>query len=110
MVASVIAGCRKQCVELHDPEQGDGNWSLGCRVYERTIYRIERLATQAELGWLGLVERKGLRFVFKIGDAPVRFYRETGRKKPGLIIQSSTSLGRSSRHLLSHREERQEVH
>jgi len=47
---------------------------LGCRVYERACFAIKRAVTLPEYSWLGIVEHVGLRFVFKVGDVPLRFY------------------------------------
>lgn len=63
---------REQTLELHDPFGGDSEWSLGCRVYSRTCGRIADLAAEQE--WLSIVDPTN-RFIFQIGEVPVRFYR-----------------------------------
>lgn len=74
-VATLIRDVRKQCVDLHEPERGDGPWSLGCRVYERTFFAITELA-KTESAWLGINrEFHALQFSFNIGPVPMRFYR-----------------------------------
>ncbi|MBZ0158487.1 MAG: hypothetical protein K8I29_20000 [Alphaproteobacteria bacterium] len=70
-VARIIKDVRHRTLELYDPEEGDGVWSLGCRIYERTINSIEREAKK--LVWLEII-RNGLYFVMLINGVPVRFY------------------------------------
>jgi hypothetical protein len=71
-LGNVIKTVRAQAVELYEPEAGDGPWSLGCRVYERTINAIHR--ESREISWLE-VERNGLYMLIFIDGIPVRFHR-----------------------------------
>ena len=36
VIATIIRDVRHRCVMLHEPDEGDGPWSLGCRAYEET--------------------------------------------------------------------------
>jgi len=71
-IAEIIQQVRHETLELHEPEKGDGPWSLGCRIYERTINTIEELAKRAS--WLNVV-REHLYFVMMIEGVPSRFYK-----------------------------------
>lgn len=71
-VVQIICEARDAAVKSHHPEAGEGQWSLGCRAYERILRSLE--TKTASLPWLSIVERKNLYFVFAIGNAPLRFY------------------------------------
>jgi len=70
-VAQIMQSVRDGTVEEHDPGLGDGRWSLGCRVYERTINVLEAYAE--EVSWL-TVHKQNLYCLLVIGGVPVRFY------------------------------------
>lgn len=72
LLAKIIKEVRNKAVSLYDPSEGDGPWSLGCRIYERTINKIEREA--ASLTWLKIYREK-LYFVIIINDVSLRFYK-----------------------------------
>lgn len=70
-IAQIMQSVRDGTVEEHDPSSGDGRWSLGCRVYERTI---NVLAAYADgISWLN-VHKQNLYCLLVIGGVPVRFY------------------------------------
>ena len=71
-IASILKDVRNRSVDLHDPSEGDDVWSLGCRVYERSINIIARKADSAP--WLKVI-KKGLYFVMLIQGVPIRFYK-----------------------------------
>jgi len=72
-IANVIRRVRSETVALHDPEHGDNEWSLGCRVYSRTCFAIR--AAAKEFPWLTILhETEDLRFSFALGEIPFRFY------------------------------------
>jgi hypothetical protein len=73
-IANVLRVVRNTTLLLYDPLAGDGEWSLGCRVYERSCFQIRELSKA--FPWLSIVaEGPKLRFTFAIGGVPVRFYR-----------------------------------
>jgi len=73
-IADVIRSVRHQAVMLHEPENGDGDWCLGCRVYERTCFALREAAKVHQ--WLEILpETKTLQFSFSIGSIPFRFYK-----------------------------------
>jgi hypothetical protein len=73
-VANMIRNARRETVFLHEPTNGDSEWSLGCRVYSRTCHAL-RIAAQ-QYDWLKILEDdRPLRFAFAIGSVPFRFYR-----------------------------------
>jgi hypothetical protein len=80
-LAYVMKDVRHKALELYDPAEGDGVWSLGCRIYERTINTIER--ESEKYPWLDVI-RDGLYFVILIDGVPIRFYKgdaETPKSK-----------------------------
>jgi hypothetical protein len=88
-VATLIRDVRKECVDLFAPEKGDGPWSLGCRVYERTFFSIGELA-KTEPSWLGInKECHALAFSFNIGPVPLRFFRGDPEDPPSRYLAQS---------------------
>ena len=74
VIATIIRDVRHDCVMLHEPDEGDGPWSLGCRAYERIGFVI--LKVNDNDNWLKtLPEKSALAFSFAIGNVPFRFYR-----------------------------------
>lgn len=71
-LAYQIKDVRHKALELHDPAEGDGAWSLGCRIYERTINAVER--ESEKYPWLDVI-RDGLYFVILVDGVPIRFYK-----------------------------------
>jgi len=75
LIAAVFDQVRKDLVELHEPEKGDGSWSFGCRAYERTCFALSKLAEEpANAAWLR-VEFDKLACTLRIESVPVKFYR-----------------------------------
>ena len=72
VVGKILKDVRHDTLALHDPDAGDDVWSLGCRIYERTINTFQRAGEHIQ--WLNF-KRKGLYFVLFIGQVPIRFYR-----------------------------------
>lgn len=74
VIATIIRDVRHGCVLLHEPKEGDGPWSLGCRAYERICAALRKAAITNN--WLRtLPEKSSLGFSFTIGSVPFRFYR-----------------------------------
>lgn len=72
-IGKIISKTRKEALELYEPENGDGPWSLECRIYERTMNGFS--AAAKELPWLRCI-RKNLYFVVLVGGVPIRFKRK----------------------------------
>ncbi len=73
-VAILMRDTRNATVLLHDAVGGDTPWSLGCRIYSRTIARIR--AATIETDWLRVLpETQHLKFTFSIGALPIKFYK-----------------------------------
>lgn len=73
-IATLLRDVRSECVALHQPEKGDGEWCLGSRVYQRTCFAITELSKT--VGWLTVnAEQEALRFSFRIGSEPLRFFK-----------------------------------
>ena len=49
VIATMIRDVRHGCVLLHDPDEGDGPWSLGCRAYERICLAIRKASRNVQL-------------------------------------------------------------
>lgn len=73
-VGKIIKHVRHKTISLHDPDNGDGPWSLGCRIYERTINTF--VEKSKILDWLGYI-KDNLYFVVLVNGVPIRFYRGT---------------------------------
>ena len=69
----IIRDVRQGVLDLHDPDDGDGPWSLGCRAYERTINILEKSAES--LPWLKVIREQSLYFLILIDGVPLRFYK-----------------------------------
>ncbi|MHB9075128.1 MAG: hypothetical protein ACYC6G_16570 [Desulfobaccales bacterium] len=72
-LASIIRDVRHKTLSLYDPDEGDGRWSLGCRIYERTINKLASEAKNSD--WLTVHRSDGLYFVIFIDNISLRFYR-----------------------------------
>ena len=66
---------------LHEPDEGDGPWSLGCRAYERICFAIRKASSI--YNWLKILnEKSSLAFSFAVGNVPFRFYRGNPEEPP----------------------------
>ena len=73
-IGSIMRDARDTTVALHDASAGDTAWSLGCRVYSRTMFRIKR--ETLNLNWLRVLpESQSLKFTFTVGMLPIKFYK-----------------------------------
>lgn len=72
-IGKIITKTRQEALQLYEPENGDGPWSLECRIYERTMNGF--LAASQEFPWLQCI-RKNLYFLVLIGRVPIRFKRK----------------------------------
>lgn len=80
-IADLICSARRETVALHEPEHGDGPWSLGCRAYERICFAIREAAKDYD--WLRILhESRNLEFSFAIASIPFRFYRGDPNEPP----------------------------
>src|SRR3954454_15974747 len=73
VIAQIVKDVRRVLVDLHEPEHGDNNWSLGCRVYARVCHQVERATDAGTYPWLDF-QRSGLEFVITIDGVPVKFF------------------------------------
>lgn len=86
VLAAEIRRVRRECAALYEPEKGDGRWSLGCRVYERTFFAIVQLASAFD--WLTInPELQALRFSFAVGSVPLRFYKGDPNDPPSRYLE-----------------------
>lgn len=72
-IGKIIRDVRHKVLdEDYYPEEGDGPWSIGCRIYERTINKIDR--EKNKLPWLQTF-KDGLYFIILIEGLPIRYKR-----------------------------------
>ena len=81
LIAKILRDTRNSTLTEFNPAVGDGAWSLGCRIYERSANKITDAAGET-LPWLKIIEPP-LRFIFSVGEVPVRFYRGDAEAAPG---------------------------
>lgn len=74
IVARLIADASLSAVEHHSPEDGETEWSLGTRRYERIGHAIQRTAESGQYEWLQVFKRH-LYFLVRIGGVPIKFFR-----------------------------------
>ncbi|MGA3212860.1 MAG: hypothetical protein ABSD20_16255, partial [Terriglobales bacterium] len=88
VIAGALRNVRNNTLLLYDPFAGDGEWSHGCRVYERSCFAVRELAKTNS--WLTIVtEAERLRFTFAIEGIPARFYRGSPDDPPGNYLVST---------------------
>jgi len=85
LVGQLIADGREKAVELHDPEAGDDNWTLGCRAFQFGRFRILRAIDGARYPWLTAIDRT-MQLVFQIGQVPVRIYKGDAEEPTGRTL------------------------
>lgn len=95
-IAALMRDTRNSTVLLHDEAAGDTPWSLGCRVYSRTLAAIRAAASSTP--WLHVLhETHPLRFTFSIGSLPIKFYKGDPEDVPGkAMVRSFAELRQMS--------------
>jgi hypothetical protein len=87
-IAGIICTVRRKVVELHEPGEGDDEWSLGCRGYSRICHAFRKHAPATE--WLRILpEKEKLRLTFAIGSIPIRFYHGNPSDPPSKYLNVS---------------------
>lgn len=73
-LAQVLVEARRGALELHEPDSGETNLSLGTRTRERACKAFQQLAE--EVDWLHCLVQ-GYYFLLLIGDSrlPIKFHR-----------------------------------
>jgi hypothetical protein len=85
IVATLLRDVRAECVKLHEPEKGDGDWSLGTRVYQRSYFAIREFSKTVD--WLRMnTELNALQFSFSIGRVPLRIYKGDPEDPPSRYL------------------------
>src|ERR1700685_1895797 len=85
ILASEIHRVRSECVALFDPLEGDGDWSLGTRIFERTWFSFRELSKTTD--WLAMnLEFKPLQFSLCVGSVPLRFYKGDPEDPPSRYL------------------------
>lgn len=85
VLADFFAGTRSSVAALHDPLAGDDAWALGCRGNARWRNLLVRKSQSGEWPWFKVLN-PGKRFIFAIGDVPVRFYRGNHKCPPSRTL------------------------
>jgi hypothetical protein len=90
VIANIIRDVRRETVLKHEPENGDSEWCLGCRVYSRTCHGLRSAVRQYD--WLTILEDdQALRFGFAIGSVPFRFYHGGADDPPSRYLMMTYS-------------------
>lgn len=66
--------------ELHEPSEGDSMWSLSCRAFQRSVYRLEQ--AKQSWNWLSVHQVRPMQYVLAVGCIPVRFYHGESDEVP----------------------------
>jgi hypothetical protein len=84
VIAALLRRVRDTAVDGYSILDGDGPWSLGCTIYERSLNALRRLDASGEYAeWFSLIENEPLRVVFGLERYPLRFFRgEAGDDPP----------------------------
>jgi hypothetical protein len=75
-IAKLIKDAYEEAAEHKMEGKGDTNWGLGCRRHEWAKQSIRLASASGVHPYLGILIDDGNRFVFKIGEVPVRFKRD----------------------------------
>jgi hypothetical protein len=94
MLAQLVVDTRDRTFAQANRAEGDTNWGLGCRAYERFAHALERLAETSERGWLR-VERQGLAFSASIEGVALRIYRGAADRPPMRQVRAAAALRRA---------------
>jgi hypothetical protein len=78
---------RNSVADLHEPHNGDDPWSLGCRAYSRTCFRLERLLENQQYPWLRIT-RRNLYFTLFVDGVPLKFYRGRAEEPNSRTLKS----------------------
>lgn len=90
LLAQVIARVRREALDSHDPLNGETNWSLGCRTYERICYAFGQEAASGDHPWLSVLS-ENLYFLIRLDGLPVKFYRGKPDEPPPRALKEFKS-------------------
>lgn len=74
-VTSLIAAAYEEALEYRLEEKGDTRWAHGCRRYDWARQRLRASAGATGYEYLRIVIDQANKFLFRIGDVPVKFRR-----------------------------------
>ena len=95
-LATFFASTRSAVAALHDPLAGDDAWALGCRGFARWRNLLVSRFQSREWPWFRVID-PSKRFIFAIGNVPVRFYRVNSKRAPSrTLTQSAQELAQLS--------------
>jgi hypothetical protein len=73
-IAQLIERGRNDAVDRYEPDIGDSNWTRGVCAYRYACHQIEQAAETPGFEWLSVIDN-GMRFQFRVGSVPMRFWR-----------------------------------
>jgi hypothetical protein len=79
-VGTVLRTIWRRVSELHEPEEGDGFWSLSCRAFQRSGFQLIR--RQQDWPWLTVSQEQSMQWLICFGVMPVRFYHGDSQEVP----------------------------
>lgn len=95
-LANFFASTRSAVAALHDPLSGDDAWALGCRGFARWRNLLVSKFQSGEWPWFKVLD-PSKRFIFAIGNVPVRFFRGNSKRAPSrTLVQSAQELAQLS--------------
>jgi hypothetical protein len=74
--ANLLISARNACNDFFDAENGDTNWSYGCRAREWTRQKFRDVVNKGTYPYLGIIEDSNQKFVLRIGEVPFKFFKE----------------------------------
>jgi hypothetical protein len=79
-VANLFRAVWSRVSELHEPDEGDGVWSMSCRAFQRCGHKLT--LAQQDWPWLSIAQEKAMRWTIGVGNMPVRFYHGDSQEVP----------------------------
>jgi len=85
-LARIAVRIRQRLAELHEPDEGDSDWTFGCRAYGRTCFAYDRFAKSGEDPGM-VVKREVLKCRMSFDGEPITFYRGDAEHPPARVLQ-----------------------
>jgi hypothetical protein len=88
-LAGLVYGAARSAYRRHDPHGGDDGWSLGCVRFTRCRNRLIEKDKAGGWKWFGIIN-DSKRFIFRVGNVPVRFCRGRVSNPPDRTLAVSS--------------------
>ena len=72
-IGNLIITAYHESLEFFNEDKGDDRWTHGCRRYKWACKNIREAIDADGYGYLSLLEDTGNKFIFLIGEVPVKF-------------------------------------